>query len=523
MPRRLWLSAGLLATGAVLLATARLAGATPQSSGIFRAGFVGASVPIDPQVSYITTGWWMEYATAAKLYNWTDRGTKLVPEVASRFAVSNRGRTYTFFLRKGFRFSDGSPVTARNFVYAFDRIANPELQSPAAELITAVKGVRAEGSSKLVIRLTKPDGAFLLKLTMPFFQATSTTLPLTQEVTGGYPSAGPYFFAGNQVNELTSIRRNAFYKRGPGRLRPANVAGVDVHWNLDEREGFRQVMRNQLDEGPLPASEVQTVANQFGVNRSRFWSEPTNCIDWLLFNGQRGILRGNPQMRKAINWAVDRTAFAALAGPYAGSPWTHLLPPGSPGSIGAKKLQPYAPRARIGKARSVAKGHFRSGKITIAYPEQGPIYSAKAAVVRAGLIELGFKPENITLKTFHCGEGGSSCSPAGNWDIVAGGGWCADLPDPRSLLEAFLVNQPPYPLALAAKYRRGLDAASRLVGTARLRAFGKLDLEIMRSAAPVAVMRTYNNRYFFSGLVDPRSLAYSGVFQDWSIPALALK
>jgi hypothetical protein len=36
-------------------------------------------------------------------------------------------------------------------------------------------------------------------------------------------------------------------------------------------------------------------------------------------------------------------------------------------------------------------------------------------------------------------------------------------------------------------------------------------------------MRTYNNRYFFSNRVDPRSLRYHGVYEDWSIPALALK
>jgi hypothetical protein len=36
-------------------------------------------------------------------------------------------------------------------------------------------------------------------------------------------------------------------------------------------------------------------------------------------------------------------------------------------------------------------------------------------------------------------------------------------------------------------------------------------------------MRTYNNRYLFSNRVDPRSLAFSGLYSDWSIPALALK
>jgi ABC-type transport system substrate-binding protein len=108
----------MLATGAALLIAAQFAGAAPErSGGIFKVGTTGASVQIDPQLSYVTTGWWLEYATAAKLYNYRPGG-KLVPEVASRFAVSRDGTHYTFFLRKGFRFSDGTPVTARSFKYA---------------------------------------------------------------------------------------------------------------------------------------------------------------------------------------------------------------------------------------------------------------------------------------------------------------------------------------------------------------------------------------------------------------------
>src|SRR6266566_3032352 len=191
MPRRLWLSVGMLAAGAGLLATARLAGASPPSSGIFRVGSTGASVQIDPQLAYITTAWWLEYATAAKLYNWSDRGTRLVPEVASRVAVSNRGRTYTFLLRQGFRFSDGSPVTAKSFAYAIDRVANHDLASPGAQFITDssgaqivgaqevndglaqhVSGVIANGEKLTILLLVKADPSFLEKLTMPFFQAT---------------------------------------------------------------------------------------------------------------------------------------------------------------------------------------------------------------------------------------------------------------------------------------------------------------------------------------------------------------
>jgi peptide/nickel transport system substrate-binding protein len=534
MPRRLWLSAGLLATGAVLLATARFAGASPPSAGIFRVGFVGASVQIDPQVSYITTGWWMEYATAAKLYNWTDRGTKLVPEVASRVVISNRGRTYTFFLRKGFRFSDGSPVTAKSFSYAIDRVANHDLASPGAAFITDssgteivgaqkvnqglathVRGVQAKGRFKLVIRLVRPDPAFISKLAMPFFQATSTTLPLSQEIVTGYPSAGPYYFASNEANTLTSLRRNRYWHGH----RPAHLDGVDVQWGLDEETGFHEVDANQLDEGPLPASEAQGVVNRFGVNKTRFWSMPTNCLGYLALNSQRPIFH-RVAMRKAVNWAVNRTAIASEAGVAAGSPWTHLLPPLFPGSITKKRLQPYSMYPNLKKARKLAGGFVQSQRIRVAYRDTTS-GQAQAEVVRQELVQLGFKAQNITLIGFSGGAIYTAMGSQGsNLDLGVALGWCSDYPDASNPLSFFLG--PPFGVA-SKKYRDKLARVNRLPEPARTRALGRLDLEITNNLAPAAVLRTYNNRYFFSNRVDPHSLAYSGAYQDWSIPALALK
>jgi hypothetical protein len=91
MPRRAWLSLVTLATGVALMVVAQLAGAAPErKGGIFKVGTTGASVQIDPQLAYITTGWWLEYATAAKLYNYRPGG-KLIPEVAPA-KVSNGGK-----------------------------------------------------------------------------------------------------------------------------------------------------------------------------------------------------------------------------------------------------------------------------------------------------------------------------------------------------------------------------------------------------------------------------------------------
>ena len=536
MPRRLWLSVGLLAAGAVLLATARLAGAAPQSPEVFRVGFAGASVQIDPQLSYITTGWWMEYATAAKLYNWTDHGSRLVPEVASRATISNGGRTYTFLLRKGFRFSDGTPVTANNFSYAIDRVAAKDLASPGAAFITDsagteivgaqavnsglathVRGVQVKGPYKLVIRLVGRDPTFISKLTMPFFQATSTTLPLTHEVAGAYPSAGPYFFSANDANTLTSIRRNSYYRGA----RPHRLDGVDVRWGLNEEDAFHQVEANTLDESSVPEVEAQGLVDRYGINKTRFWAKANNCIGVLALNGQNALF-GRTAMRKAINWAVDRTGYARLAGVAAATPWTHILPPSFPGSITKKRLQPYSVHANLAKARKLA-GDLGNRRIVVGYRLSGTIGPAQAEFVRQSLVRLGFRSENITMKGFTGGNLYTAMGTRGtDLDMGVSMGWCADSPDPSSLLSSFFLFWDLTGVD-SAKYRAKLAAAERLRGRARLRAFGKLDLEITNNFAPYVPMRTYNNRYLFSNRVDPRSLSYSGVYSDWSIPALALR
>ena len=58
---------------------------------------------------------------------------------------------------------------------------------------------------------------------------------------------------------------------------------------MNEEAAFQMVKANELDEGPLPAAEVQGVADRYGVNRSRFWSKPGSCVGYIGFNNRSGI------------------------------------------------------------------------------------------------------------------------------------------------------------------------------------------------------------------------------------------
>jgi hypothetical protein len=71
--RRAALSLALIAAGAAMFTAAAWPRGVVKSGGIFRAGTTGASVQLDPQLGYVTTAWWLEYATAAKLFDFPDR------------------------------------------------------------------------------------------------------------------------------------------------------------------------------------------------------------------------------------------------------------------------------------------------------------------------------------------------------------------------------------------------------------------------------------------------------------------
>jgi len=559
MHRRLSLAITMLVVGASLLVAASFASASGGSShafkkgGIWRYGITGASVQVDTQLAYVTTAWWLEYATAAKLYNYPDKqgpaGSKLVPEVASKFTVSPNGKVYTFTIRPGFRFSDGAKVTAKNFKRAIDRTANKALGSPGATFITDANGTNIVGAAKvhngqgtsvagavargnkLIVRLTKADGTFMAKITMPFFQATSLKLPLTKEISSvtktNMPSAGPYYMTRNDPDRLTQIRQNPFWKKGPGRNRPRNVAGVDVQWNLNEQTLFNQTLANQIDEDPaMPAAEVAGIAKKYGVNKSRFWSKSQNCTGYLPMNVSRSLFKGNTGLRKAINYAINRKDFVSQAGPYAGDTWTHIFNPGVPGW---RNVSLY--KQNLATAKKLAKGHFKSGKINVGYRSSGTINPAQAQIVRRDLIRLGFKPGNITMKPFSGTDIYTAMGKRGtDLDMGTSMGWCSDYSDPYDWLNVLLYggaiqaeNNNNYSYFNDPKWNKKLAAAARLVGPKRLKVYGQLDLDIMRQAAPMAIERTYNNRYLFSNRVNPKSLVYQGIYQDFSIPAMALK
>ena len=173
----------------------------------------------DPALAYGVLSWQIEYETCSKLLDYSDVGggsSELSPDAAAGFpVVSNNGKTYTFTIKSGIKFNDGASVTAKSFVAAFNRDANPSMNSPVNAFMSdvvgydnvvnkkasKVSGVTASGN-KLTIKLTETDGGLLDKLAMPFFCAIEPSkTPVNPQGVNTLPGAGPYYIASRTVGK----------------------------------------------------------------------------------------------------------------------------------------------------------------------------------------------------------------------------------------------------------------------------------------------------------------------------------
>jgi peptide/nickel transport system substrate-binding protein len=486
-----------------------------REGGTFRIG-VAAYGSVDPGVA---NSWFVESATCALLMRYPDRwppeGYRTVPEVAAGYPkVSPDDRTYTFRIRRGFRFSTGAPVTAANFAYAIDRVLSPKLQSVAAQFVDDIVGARAVESGKanhavgvkvrgdtLLIRLTRPVGDFTARLTLPYFCPVPTSLPIVSEgVNVPPPGSGPYYIAEWTRERELVLKRNPFY-RGE---RAHHVSQFVITIGDDPDAVTRGVDRNQIDYGgglgaDPPTKAAGDLGRKYGINGPRFFVRPAAAIFYLALNTQSLLFRENAALRRAVNFALDRRALTRARGPYWGTPSDAYLPLGTPGS---PTIHPY-PRKRpnLMKARALARGHRRSEQAVL-YAPDNDIATAQAHIVQGNLKRIGI---TVRIKQFPLANFFERVGRRGEPFDIALEGWSNEWFDPawfiNNLLDGRTIvkdgnnNSAYFNVPL---YNRLMARADRLSGPARYRAYAKLALALERDAAPLAVYATWNARVFVS-------------------------
>jgi len=544
-----------LTVGVASSATQKAGHAKALRGGVLKVAHSGGGFDtLDPEISYVANDWAAEYAVSRLLLNFPNKvgkaGSVLQPDAAAALpTISKSGKVYTFHLRPGMKFNDGSPVTAMAYQRAFERVLSPKMYvqngcflaidqmivgaakfancagTAGVKTSQHISGIKAKGLT-LTFHLTKPNPTFLSILGMQWFTAVKPSMKYSRNPNGilTYPSAGPYYIATNKPQRLAVFKLNKFYKG----FQEHNPSQIVINENNGSGEAqVLQIEKGQVDVdfGQVPSDQVSTVSKKYGgPNKGQFHVGPTTCVSWASLNTGRAPTN-NAAVRKALSYAFSRTSVIKLGGPYSGTPADQFLVPGIPGY---KKLHIYPNFPDFAKARQVGAGHL-NGTLNLYYRPSSTFQSNLVQFEQRQFGQLGFQTKLQTsdptgyyhpLQTKSIAEGPDGFN-------VAGGGWCADYLDGfdymnvnldgRTIGDTGNVN---YFYFNNGSFNKQLDHAASLFGPKRAAAYAALDKTLMEKYVPFIPYEVSNNRFLTSSRV--KNFIYSSYFNYPILQALSV-
>jgi ABC-type transport system substrate-binding protein len=444
-------------------------------------------------------------ATCAKLvrtvYDPNTGKVPVVPEVAVDYPkITNGGRTYTFELKRTFRFDTGERVTARSFADAFHRNANPKLGSPARdymqEIIGAdaamqgtaktISGVQPLGRYRLRIGLKRPAGDFVARLTMPYFCPIPLGTPVAREVK--YPDgSGPYYVDERVPTRRIVLQRNPYYPRGVRDATPDRIV-----WTIesDIPEKVRATEQGENDFTPLFAwsdAVIRELVDKYDVSRpgARVLRDSSTLANFrFTFNLKRRAFKGAGQapLRKAINYALDRPALTRAHGHLAARRSDRLLPAALRES---RRFYPLGGPDPDTARRWLARAGYKPQTLTL-YTATYSWSQLGAQVFVSNLRQLDIK---VKVETFALPQLIEKVNTRGEeWDVA----WfpTGTYPDPAGAFGRVLRG---------TKYEARVNAANRLADpAARAKAWADLEADVMLNDPPVAVYADFTPLAFVS-------------------------
>jgi len=317
-----------------------------KSGGSIRVAQTSQPDSLDPALAYTAQSWepiWVVY-TPPLTYRHAEGedGTELIPGVADALPeISGDGKTYSFKIRKGLKYSDGTRVKASDFEHTVKRVLN--LESGGSYLFEGIVGatdyVEAgdpdgdiagietdDATGKVTIELSAPDGTFSNVLATSFAGLVPSKTPFENQTQDPPPGVGPYEITRSEPN------REFVLERVKGFDIPGVPAGkVDTITTTIVKSPSRQaqdVIRGQLDfmTDPPPTDLTAEIKAKYS-DRYKEW--PTLSTYYFFLN-QSIAPFDDKRVREAVNVAIDSNAIARLFGGRL-KPSCSLVPEGIPG------------------------------------------------------------------------------------------------------------------------------------------------------------------------------------------------
>jgi peptide/nickel transport system substrate-binding protein len=384
--------------------------------------------------------------------------SKLVPDLAESLGVpSDNSKTWTYKIRTGVKFEDGTPVTSKDVKYAVERTLDKDTfpngptyfndfldlqgytspyKDPTPDKL-GLKAIETPDDQTIVFHLKQPYSGFdyltQIPSTAPVPRAKDTGTKYKEHVV----STGPYKFESYQLGKKFVLVRNDQWDQATDPIRKPLPDRIEVSLNVNAEDIDNRLLAGDLDvavegTGVQPATQGRVLGDP---NLKKNADSAETLRNWFTAINADVAPLNNIECRKAIEFGADHTGYQnAYGGPAGGDIATNLLPPLIPG---AQKFDLYnmgsKPTGDIDSAKKAlqACGQPNGFSTNISYRAERPREKALAESLQQSLARIGIK---LTLKPYPQGDyfklyaGKPDFAKKNNLGIMVYG-WAADWPD----------------------------------------------------------------------------------------------
>jgi peptide/nickel transport system substrate-binding protein len=451
--------------------------------GVLKVMAVASNIStVDPAAAYNQTAWQLLSITNDGLVTFKrvpgSDGGQIVPDLATEVPrASDGGKSYTFHLRDGIDYSDGTPVRASDFRRALERFfelhqAPPYYQSLIGGSACVSKpkscnlrrGVLTDDAAGTVtFKLASPDADFLYELSLPFASAVPGDTPTHLPSAGTVPATGPYEVASFVPKKRVVLVRNQRFDEWSAAAQPGGFPDQIVFdARKDSAAQLRAVERGRAD---VTANWPPDRLNELTTRYTEQLHVDTAARTFFMFMNTRVPPFDQLDVRRAVNFAIDRAALIrAFHSPGQLQPSCQVLPPNFPG------YEPYCPYTLnasatgagtwtapdLARAERLVKNSGTRGTKVMVWGFRDPVLGKTsvdvAHYVASVLGRLGYR---ASVKVIPNGVASyfSAVLDSRNRAQIGSNAWIADYPAPSAFIKqlfscgSFTPNDPEQPNA----------------------------------------------------------------------------
>jgi peptide/nickel transport system substrate-binding protein len=527
---------GAIATLVVLSATAiglsACGGSEGKEGGTLRGTYASFPDYLDPALSLTQEGVTAMYDTYIPLLTYAradgEAGSRVVPGLAESLPkISDGGKTYTLTLRKGLKYSDGTPVKASDCKYALERTlalnsqgAGPYLSIVGAEKFQKTKsggisGIKAnDKTGEITFELTAPLGTFTNQLGLLFTAPVPASTPIKNMTADPPPATGPYMITKVKSGQSWSYARNPYWDKDNASLVPEVPSGhvdkVDIKVVSNPSTQVNEVERGSSDwmQTTIPPDLYAKVKEKY--EGTQFRVEPTISNYFFWMNTTKPPF-DDLKVREAVNYALNGEALERI---YAGSlkAIQQILPPGMPG-YEEFELYPYD----LAKAKKLIAEADPSDRNVTVWVDDEPPNNEAAAFYEGVLNKIGL---DAKLKEVSAEDYFTLITNRSTPDLDTGwADWFEEYPHPNTFFQPLLSGKSIVDVGntnfaeiddpkLNAKIQK---LSEETLGPEQEAEYAQLDREYMEQA-PWAPYGTRTVSTFVSSAIDLEKVIFNPTF-----------